>query len=194
MFKSSGANAYDADVAFLEPIQRMALEENIAILFVHHDKKGAGFMSDSFERISGTMGISGSADCVMNLITEGKRFDGEATLEYTPRDAKGGEMQISFNDYCMEWEKENQEFKYDLTANPVCKWIIDNVPDAGSAGQFHPYDFVFTQAYKTYADKPGDEIRRQIEAHQDDLFLEQRIAVQMGVQSHGKRGIRILRV
>ena len=52
----SGANAYDADVSLLEPVQRMALEENIAVLFVHHDKKGAGLASDSFERLSGTMG------------------------------------------------------------------------------------------------------------------------------------------
>ena len=193
MFKSGGANAYDADVAFLEPIQRMALEENIAILFVHHDKKGAGFMSDSFERISGTMGISGSADCVMNLITEGKRFDGKATLEYTPRDAKGGELQLVFNDYCMEWETTGEP-KADLYGNPVCRWIITNAPEAKKDAQFFPYDVVFTQAYKTYAEKPGDEIKRQVEAHQDELFMEQKIAVQTSVSNHGRRGIRIMRI
>lgn len=29
----------------LEPVQRMALEENIALLFVHHDKKVLGSLS-----------------------------------------------------------------------------------------------------------------------------------------------------
>ena len=45
-YKNFGVNAYDADVALLEPVQRMALEENIAVVFIHHDKKGAGFASD----------------------------------------------------------------------------------------------------------------------------------------------------
>lgn len=93
-YKAPGANAYDADIMLLEPVQRMALEENIALLFVHHDKKGAGLALDSFERLSGTMGISGSCDCVINLVADGKRFDGKASMEFTPRDAKGGEMSL----------------------------------------------------------------------------------------------------
>lgn len=193
LFKGGGANAYDQDVAFLEPIQRMALQENIAILFVHHDKKGAGFMADSFERLSGTMGISGSADCVMNLITEGKRFDGKATLEFTPRDAKGGEINLAFNDYFMEWEMYDEQ-KTDLLSNPVCAWIMQNTPEPKKDARFFPYDIVFTQAYKTYSERPGDEVKRQVEANQDALFLEQRIAVQTGVSNNGKRGIRTMRV
>lgn len=81
-YKAPGANAYDADIMLLEPVQRMALEENIALLFVHHDKKGAGLALDSFERLSGTMGISGSCDCVINLVADGKRFDGTAAQWY----------------------------------------------------------------------------------------------------------------
>jgi hypothetical protein len=193
LFRGGGANAYDQDVAFLEPIQRMALEESIAIVFIHHDKKGAGFMSDSFERLSGTMGISGSADCVINLITEGKRFDGKATLEYTPRDAKGGEMQLLFNDFCMQWERYSEPAP-DLQGNPVCAWIIANAPEPKKDAQFFQYDLVFAQAYRAYSEKPGDEIKRQVEAHQDALFCDYRIAVQTSVASHGKRGIRVMRV
>ena len=44
-YKAPGANAYDADIMLLEPVQRMALEENIALLFVHHDKKVLGSLS-----------------------------------------------------------------------------------------------------------------------------------------------------
>ena len=192
-YRGGSANAYDQDVAFLEPIQRMALTENIAILFIHHDKKGAGFVSDNFERLSGTMGISGSADCVMNLITEGKRFDGKAILEYTPRDARGGEMQLVFDDRFMEWQRVCTP-EIDLLGNPVCTWIINNAPEARKDAVFKPYDLVFTQSYHAYSEKPGEIIKEQVEKYRDGLYQEYRIAVQTSVQSNGNRGIRMMRI
>lgn len=190
-FKSFGVNAYDADVALLEPIQRMALEENIAILFIHHDKKGAGFMSDSFERLSGTMGISGSSDCVINLVAEGKRFDGKATMEYTPRDAKGGEIKLVFDERFGEWQEIIEE-KPDLRGNPVCDWIIRNAPERQREGKTFSYDEVYKLAYGCYLDNPGNKVREQIDAHKDELFLQYGIGVQIGVKSNGNRGIRII--
>lgn len=188
-FRAGSANAYDADVQLLEPVQRMALDENIAVLFVHHDKKGASFASDSFERLSGTMGISGSADCVINLILEGKRFDGRATLEYTPRDAKGGEISLIFDDHHLQWY---QEQKPDLRGNPVCAWILDNLPERGREGKFWTYEEVFFSAYKCYADNPGERVLEQIKPRLDELMTVYRAGVQTGVKSNGKRGIRII--
>lgn len=190
-YKSFGANAYDADVALLEPVQRMALLENIAVVFVHHDKKGAAFASDSFERLSGTMGISGSADSVLNLVAEGKRFDGKATLEYTPRDAKGGEKKLSFDELSGEWQ-EVVELPIDLRGNPVCNWIIENAPDKGLSGEFYPYDDVFRYAYHCYTDSAGDKIRMTVMEHRAALFSQFGIGIQTGVKSHGKRGIRLI--
>lgn len=190
-YKAPGANAYDADIMLLEPVQRMALEENIALLFVHHDKKGAGFSSDSFERLSGTMGLSGSSDCVINLVADGKRFDGKATMEYTPRDAKGGEMRLAFDERFGEWQ-EVIETKPDLRGNPVCKWIVENAPESKKEGCTFAYDDVFKFAYGCYTDNPGSKVREQIEAHRDDLFLKYGIGVQIGVKSHGERGIRVI--
>ena len=189
--RAGGANAYDADVAFLEPVQRMAIDENIAILFVHHDSKGAGLKSDPFERISGSMGISGSADCVMNLIAEGKRFDGKANLEYTPRDAKGGELKLEFNPITLEW-MQTIEMPVDLEGNPVCKWIIDHAPEPHIEGDFYPYEQVFREAYHMDIDKPGNKITEQVKLHRQELFELYNIGVQIGVQSHGRRGIRII--
>lgn len=191
--KAFGQNAYDADIAFLEPIQQMALQENIAILFVHHDKKGAGFASDSFERLSGTMGISGSADAVLNLIAEGKRFEGKAKLEYTPRDAKGGELDLVFDERFTEWQTYEMPAS-DLMGNPVCKWILDNVPDPKREGQFFSYEKVFKAAYGCYTDNPSEMIRKQISAYRDELFVDYNIAIQTGVKSNGQRGIRLFSV
>ena len=189
--KSFGANAYDADVHFLEPIQRMALEENIAILFVHHDKKGAGAASDSFERLSGTMGISGSADCVINLIAEGKRFEGRCRLEYAPRDAKGGEMQLVFDEYHMEWQQDLAPAT-DILGNPVTKWIIDHAPEPKTGGEFFAYEDIIKCAYHMYMENPGTKAIEQIKPYREELFKDYNIAVQIGARSNGKRGIRIM--
>ena len=191
-YRSAGvSNAYDLDVAFLEPIQRMAIEENISILFVHHDKKGAGFMADSFERLSGTMGISGSADCVMNLIADGKRFDGKATLEYTPRDAKGGEINLEFDEFSTEWKALSNN-NSDILGNPVCAWIVANAPERQKEGIFISYDDLFCRAYNYQTDSPGEKIREQITPNKAELFSQYGIGIQMGVKSHGERGIRVI--
>ena len=189
-YRGGNANAYDQDVSFLEPIQRMALDENIAILFIHHDKKGAGFLSDSFERLSGTMGISGSADCVMNLVAEGKRFEGRATLEVNPRDAPGSEMKLIFDNAFGEWQEIDS--KTDILGNPVCKWIVSNKPESRKEGVFFPYEDVFSAVYNTYSDKPGEKIREQIILNRNELFSTFGIGIQVGVSSHGKRGIRVI--
>lgn len=191
MVRSGGANAYDTDVSLLEPVQRMALEENIAVVFIHHDKKGAGFASDSFERLSGTMGISGSSDCVINLVADGKRFDGKANMEYTPRDAKGGEIKLVFDERFGEWQ-EIVESKPDLRGNPVCNWIIENAPDRQKEGKMFSYDDVIKGAYGCFVDNPGTKVREQIDPHKDELFSCYGIGVQMGVKSHGDRGIRVI--
>lgn len=191
--KSTGANAYDADVQLLEPIQRMAMDEKIAVVFVHHDKKGAGFSSDVFERLSGTMGISGSADSVLNLISDGKRFDGKATLEFTPRDAKGGEMKLAFNENFCEWELEitNPDA---LLNDSVIRWILEHTPSKNTGGDFYDYDTVFRGAYNRPTEKAGDAVRAAVIKHRNELFSQYGIAVQTGVKSNSARGIRIVKV
>lgn len=190
-YKAPGANAYDADVALLEPVQRMALEENIALLFVHHDKKNAGLASDSFERLSGTMGLSGSSDCVINLVADGKRFDGKATMEYTPRDAKGGEMHLVFDDRFGEWQ-EVVETKPDLRGNPLCSWIIEHTPERQQEGKTFSYDTLVKAAYGIFVDNPGEEVRKQLVSRREELFSSYGIGIQMGVKSNGARGIRVI--
>lgn len=190
--KTFGANAYDSDVSLLEPVQRMAIDEGVAIVCVHHDKKGAGFVSDSFERLSGTMGISGSADSVLNLVVDGKRFDGKATLEYTPRDAKGGEMKLTFDEFRGEWQEIISIPKDDVRGNPICNWIITNAPEKKAMGEFFSYESIFKFAYQCQASNPGDKVRSQIEPRRDELFSDYGIGVQIGVKSNGQRGIRVV--
>lgn len=193
MVKSMGANAYDADVAFLEPLQRMATDENIAILCVHHDRKGAGTAQDSFERLSGTMGISGSADCVLNLVAEGKRFEGRAKLEYSPRDAMGGELNLMFDERICEWQRDTMP-QPELLGNPIIAYCIDHAPAKSKEGCFISYDEVYRGSYKTASQAPGEEVTRVLKKNLVPIYQEYGIGIQLGVKSHGIRGLRLFRV
>ena len=191
--KAGGANAYDSDVQILEPVQQMAIDENIAVVFVHHDKKGAGMVTDTFERLSGTMGISGSADSVLNLVADGKRFDGKAHFEFTPRDARGGELDLYFDESFSEWQILARK-EIDVMGNPVTRWCVDNAPDRGTAAEYFKYDDIFKAAYHASSESAGDKVRTAIIENRNELFLECGIAAQTGVRSNGTRGIRLMRV
>ena len=188
-FKTYGANAYDSDVQLLSPLQRFAINKKIAVLCVHHDKKGAGFCNDTFERLSGTMGISGSCDSVLNLIGDGKRFDGRATLEYCPRDVKGGELKLCFDDSSCRWKIS----EFTEENNPFVLWVKDNIPDK-SKSIFIPYAEAYSGAYHKYSEKPHEAILKAVAENKQLLFSEYDVAIQTGVKSNDKRGIRIFRV
>lgn len=189
IFHAAGANAYDADVRLLEPVQRMALDEGIALLFVHHHRKGAALAGDSFEMLSGTMGISGSADAVLNLVADGKRFDGKAVLEYTPRDARGGELNLTFDETRCEWLAET---KPSLMGNPVLSWIVQHTPERGREGRFFPYEEVAAGAYHCAVDGSAERVISAVRGSKIDLFTTYGVGVQLGVKSNGKRGVRII--
>lgn len=188
-FKTYGANAYDSDVQLLSPLQRFAINKKIAVLCVHHDKKGAGLCNDTFERLSGTMGISGSCDSVLNLIGDGKRFDGRATLEYCPRDVKGGELKLCFDDSSCRWKIS----EFTEENNPFVLWVKDNIPDK-SKSIFIPYAEAYSGAYHKYSEKPHEAILKAVAENKQLLFSEYDVAIQTGVKSNDKRGIRIFRV
>ena len=75
-----GENAYENDTRIYGDLQRFAIENRIAILGIHHLKKsGIVANDDYFERLSGSMGLTGVCDCVMVL--EGKRGENTATFK-----------------------------------------------------------------------------------------------------------------
>lgn len=191
--RASGANAYDEDVALLEPLQRMAINENIAVLCVTHFKKGASDLTDSFEMINGTTGISGSADSVLLLSNNGARFEGRAQIEITPRDAKGCEMELFFDDMTGQWRDISSERSNPLT-DSVCKWIIDNAPERAIAGVFVSYADVASEAFNgRYIADPSGTVRDSVSTYKKILFEDYGIAVQLGVKNSGSRGIRIVK-
>ena len=91
----------------------------------------------------------------------------------------------------MEWLPEK---KPDLTNDPLCAWILGNVPDRGVEGKFWSYEDVFQSAYKSCAEDPGRQVRDAFSPHREELFTNHNVCVQLAVRSHGKRGLRIINV
>lgn len=89
-----GENAYEGDTRILGELQRFALQRSLAIVCVHHLRKSVG-EGDYFERISGSMGITGACDSVMVL--QGKRGEANSTLAISSRDFESTELIIGFD-------------------------------------------------------------------------------------------------
>lgn len=89
-----GENAYEGDTRIMGALQQTALTNNVAIVCVHHLRKTVA-ESDSFERISGSMGISGACDSVMML--QGKRGEDFTTLSVISRDFENIDLILGFD-------------------------------------------------------------------------------------------------
>jgi hypothetical protein len=88
-----GMSPYDADVKAMAPLQRIAIDRRIAIVVVLHDRKMAA--DDFIDRISGTLGITGTADSSMLLSRA--RGQQRARLEITGRDIGECSLVVEFN-------------------------------------------------------------------------------------------------
>ena len=88
---------YEADYAVVKELQAVALETGVAIVVVHHTKKGGG--SDAYETISGTLGLNGAADTLMVLI----RDQNGCVLSVKGRDVQELDVAVEFDPANCRW-------------------------------------------------------------------------------------------
>ena len=91
-------NLYEADYHAIQGLQALAGEFNVAIVIVHHVRK-SGSDVDPFEKVSGTLGLSGAADAVLIL----DRDTNGATLYGRGRDVEEIEKAVSFDKLTCRW-------------------------------------------------------------------------------------------
>jgi hypothetical protein len=96
--KDSG-NAYHQDSVTVGAIKDLAERHQIAILVVTHLRKSP--TEDPLEQISGTMGISGSADTL--LVLQRSRGKADANLLVTGRDIEEQELALRFDPVMGSW-------------------------------------------------------------------------------------------
>ena len=98
---AGGMNAYEMDSKMLSPIQKIAVQFNIAILLVHHTKKNKA--DDPFDDISGSTGIQGICDTLLHIqVNRGQRKQ-LPVLQVTGRDIESQDIAMQMNDG-FEWE------------------------------------------------------------------------------------------
>lgn len=99
---------YANDCKEMGLIREFADKYNIAVVLVHHAKKG--FEPDPQDSISGTNGIAGSAD-INFVLKKHNRFDSVAVLSVSSRVCNSRELHLSFNDINCVWEKLTDSFE-----------------------------------------------------------------------------------
>jgi hypothetical protein len=86
-------NPYDADVKAVSPLQKIGLDYDLCVLLIHHSRKAPS--EDPLEMVSGTTGITGTADTTM--ILQRARREHEAKLFVTGRDVEEQEWAMKFD-------------------------------------------------------------------------------------------------
>ena len=87
---NANQNAYESDYAILSGLQRWATEHGIAVVALHHTKKGGA--DDPLEALSGSNGLSACADTTLVL----DRDQNGITLYVRGRDVEEKESALKF--------------------------------------------------------------------------------------------------
>ena len=103
-------SAYAADYGDVGALKGFADENGLAVLAVHHTRKMGD--DDVFNTVSGTTGITGSADSTFVLAKQSRSSD-YATLSVTGRDVEFQELKLRFND--CSWELIEKTSAEELT-------------------------------------------------------------------------------
>jgi hypothetical protein len=90
---------YERDYNAVAGLQMIASHNGIAIVIVHHLRKSIGDPGDPFEKVSGTLGLSGAADTVLIL----DRDTQGTTLYGRGRDVEEIETALEFNKEACRW-------------------------------------------------------------------------------------------
>jgi hypothetical protein len=98
--KSSGRNVYREDYEAVDPLLSLAAQYNVAVLVVHHLRKGSA--DDPLDEVSGSHGLTGGVDGVLVLKRERGRAD--AFLYITGRDIEQErELALSWDGTTASW-------------------------------------------------------------------------------------------
>jgi len=112
--ESKNVNLYEKDSCDLDPIQKMALKYSIAIVITHHVSKMKS--DDDFDTVSGTLGLTGTADTIMILKKDQTHSD--AVLLCRGREYEDGDIEVamSFDKDLATWAVLGDANEYRLTA------------------------------------------------------------------------------
>lgn len=120
------SNIYENDYADGGALKPLADEHDVAILLVHHMRKGTS--EDPVESVSGTLGLVGSVDTV--LVMKRERGAADAFLYVTGRDIEGDdEMALQWKEASGTWAYMGSAAKHRVTSDQAD--VVEALRDAG---------------------------------------------------------------
>lgn len=100
---SKNTSAYATDYRDMGVLKRIADENNICVLVIHHTRKMRD-EGDVYNMISGTNGIMGSSDTIWVMQRE-NRDDSQTKLHVTGRDIEQQSLVVTMNRATHRWER-----------------------------------------------------------------------------------------
>lgn len=136
-----GESVYQYDYREISDLHNFALDHEIALVLVHHTKKGIDD-SDPLANASGSNGVVGSLDFSLNLIKQ-RRNDKTTKMAVIGRDTEEETYVLEFNKESCTWRNLGKEIEVQLdtteetyAADPLVKTIkyylgklADEIPD-----------------------------------------------------------------
>ena len=116
---------YEQDYAALAGLKALADRHGVAVLVVHHLRKGSS--DDPLEEVSGTTGLTGASDSVWVLRRDRGRMD--ATLFVTGRDTEEQEAALQFDASLGMWCLLGSAEEYRLSRERQA--VLDVLREAG---------------------------------------------------------------
>ena len=118
---SGEAYSYASDYAIIGQLKQFADKHGVCLLIVHHTRKQPAV--DSFDMVSGTNGLSGSADGTL-LMQKKKRTGLDATVDVVGRDQQDQILYLKKDPETQIWNLERMETEpHKEPPDPVLKAV-----------------------------------------------------------------------
>lgn len=176
--------SYSNDYEVIGKLKQFADRHGVCILIVHHTRKQSA--GDSFEKISGTTGLSGCADGALIMQKE-KRTDGKATLEISGRDQPDQRLYLSKDQERLVWlldHAENELWKQ--PPDPVLEAVAKIVSDENREWEGSPTEL--TEALRL--DMAVNRLTKHLNVNASRLLEEHQVKYE-NKSKHAGRRIRL---
>ena len=110
----SAGTAYDADNLLMNGIQKLAVQNNLTVMFITHLSKAS--QDYSFDKIQGSVGVQGMTDA-MWMLDRGKDSSTAASLLGRGRDIRDFEYALKWSDEHMKYSNEGSLDEVHLNEN-----------------------------------------------------------------------------
>ena len=154
-----GQDAYKQATATLAKLQKLALENNIVILLVHHAGKREPESGDPIDSALGSTGIAGVMDTI--LVMKRERLETEASFKVTGRDIEEREMTIRIDRATGSWSLIENDPYADLT--PERRDVIKAIQQG----------YTSPAAIATYLDKESGAVSMLLAPLKRDGYITQ---------------------